>query len=117
MLHKFETVVNGISKYIDNEIYSGMTDTQEFVARLFVGRVIENEGNVKKALINNGIVRTFGIIDGDGMVDVCALCKDLKREIERKGKVSFTIPMFGKLTFESKDVDVIYKYITGEDFI
>lgn len=117
MLYRFETVLNGIAKYIDNEIYSNMSETQEFVARLVVGRVLGNEAEVKKTLVSNGFLRTFGIIDNEGMVDVCALARDIKREIERKGRVSFTIPMFGKMTFESCDVNVLYKYITGEEYV
>ena len=63
-------VIDGISKYIDSEMYSGMNDLQEFAARVLIGRVITNKDNVKEYLVNNGFIRTFGIIDGDGMVDV-----------------------------------------------
>lgn len=117
MLYKFETVINGIAKYIDSEIYSGMSDTQEFVARIIVGRVLDNESEIKNTLSNNGLLRTFGVIDSEGMIDVYTLAKDIKREIERKGKISFSIPMFGKLTFESSDVNVLYRYITGEEYV
>ena len=113
MAYKFERVVDGIVKYIDNEIYPGMNDLQELVARLAVARIVNNEESIKKALENNGVIRTFGIIDGEGMVDIDSLIKDIKKEMERKGSLVVSIPMFGKLTFKSADVDVLYKYITG----
>lgn len=113
MTYTFEKVIDGISKYIDREIYAGMNDLQELVARIFVGRVIDNEEGVKKALIDNGFIRTFAIMDKDGMVDVETLAKDVKREIERKGKLVVSIPMFGKMTFTPEDVDVILNYIKG----
>ena len=114
MLYKFEKVMEGISNYINAEVYSGMNDLQEIAARIVIGRLIGNEETIKKALVNNGVIRTFGIIDGEGMVDIESLAKDLKREIERKGKLVVNIPMFGKLTFVPDDVDTLYKYIIGE---
>jgi hypothetical protein len=114
MTYRFEKVIDGLSKYIDREIYGKMTDMQEIVARVFVGRIINNTEGVKKALIENGYIRTFGIIGEDGMVDIDTLAKDVKREIERKGKLVVSIPMFGKMTFTPEDVDVILNYIKGE---
>ena len=111
MTYKFEKVIEGISKYIDREVYAGMNDVQELVARIFVGRVIDNMEGVKKALIDNGFIRTFAIIDGDGMVDVDALAMDIRREVERKGKLVVSIPMFGKMTFMPSDVDSLISCI------
>jgi hypothetical protein len=39
--------------------------------------------------------------------------RDLKREIERKGKLTVEIPMFGKISFLPQDIDEIYREITG----
>lgn len=111
MLYKFEKVIDGLSKYIDREIYSGMNDLQEICARVIVGRVIGNTESLKKMLTENGILRTYGIIDGEGMVDVDALARDVKREMEKKGKIVISIPMFGNLTFIPPDIDVICNYI------
>ena len=113
MKYRFEKVIEGISKYIDKEVYAGMNDVQELVARIFVGRIIDNMEGVKKTLIDNGFIRTFGIIDGEGMVDVDALAKDIRREVERKGKLVVSIPMFGKLTFVPTDIDAILNTIKG----
>jgi hypothetical protein len=111
MTYRFEKVIDGLTKYIDREIYHGMNDLQELAARVCVGRVINNTESIKKALMDNGFVRTFGIIDEEGMVDVDDLAKDIKREIERKGKLVVSLPMFGRLTFTPNDVDVIVNYI------
>ena len=116
MKYKFEKVVDGIVKWIDSEIYPKMTDVQELFARMFVGRLVMNSEGIKKSLEENGIVRTFGIIDSDGMVDVDALVADLKRELERKGKVCVYIPMFGKMTFVPSDLDGLYRHITAVEY-
>ena len=115
MKYSFEKVIDGISKYIDNEVYSNMNDLQEFAARVFIGRFINNEENIKNSFINNGFIRTFGIVDSEGMVDVDSLMKDIKRELSRKEKLTLSIPMFGTLTFIPSDVDTLYQTITGEE--
>ena len=112
---EFNRVIEGISRYIDAEVYSGMNNWQEMLARIFIGRIIGNEAELKEKLVGNGFIRTFGIVDSEGMIDVESLAKDLKRELSRKGEISFEIPMFGKLTFKPTDVDVLYRYITGEE--
>ena len=115
MKYEFEKVIDGMSKYINDEIYSSMNDLQEFAARVIVGRIINNQENVKEMLINNGFVRTFGVIDAEGMVDVDSIAGDIKREIARKEKITFSIPMFGRMTFKPTDVDMLYRHITGEE--
>ena len=115
MKHDFNTVIDGVSRYINNEIYSNMNDLQEFVARVFIGRFISIEDAVRQSLFSNGFIRTFGIIDADGKVDVDSLARDIKREIKRKEKLTLSIPMFGEMTFSPSDVDVLYRTITGEE--
>lgn len=115
MKYEFEKVIDGLSKYIDEEIYSGMNDIQEFAARVLVGRFISNEEAVKDMLINNGFIRTFGIIDSEGMVDLDTLARDIKRELANKEKLTLSIPMFGRMTFKPSDVDNLYRTITGKE--
>ena len=115
MMYEFNRVIDGISRYIDAEIYSGMNDLQEFAARVLIGRFLINSDNVKNSLVNNGFIRTFGIINEEGMVDVVTLAKDIKREIARKGKISVSIPMFGTMNFVPEDVDALFRNITGEE--
>ena len=115
MKYEFEKVINGLSKYINNNnLYSNMNDWQEMVARLAVGRVLTNQGKIKETLINNPFIRTFDIIDESGMVDVDALAADIKREVMRKEKFTISIPVIGKLTFSPSDVDVLKQTITEE---
>jgi hypothetical protein len=73
---KFDRVINGITKYLDREIYAGMNDWQEVVARLAVARIIGNE-NLEESLLNNPYVKTFAIADVDGNIDVDGLYRVL----------------------------------------
>jgi hypothetical protein len=112
-MYSFEKVAKGISEYLNNEVYKGMNDLQEVMARIVVGRLLDNEERIKNMLAGNGFVRTFGFINDEGMVDLDSISESLKKEISKKGKISISIPMFGKLTFVPGDVDILYNYIRG----
>ena len=109
---KFERVINGINKYINAEIYSTMNDWQEVLARIAVSRMIGNTEQLKNRLTSNAFIRTFAIIDEDGNVDVDGIARDLRNQIEAKGKMTISLPLMPSLTFKASDVDVLYHYIT-----
>jgi hypothetical protein len=108
---EFEKVLNGILKYINQEVMVGMNDWQEMLARIAISRMIGDSSKLKETLASNGYVRTFGIMDRDGNVDVDGLMRDIREQIERKGKVSFEIPLMGKFTFRPEDVDRLHEKI------
>jgi hypothetical protein len=116
MKYKFEKVVESATKWLGEEMYPKMNDFQEFFVRMLVGRVLENEEKIKEALSTNGMLRTFGFIDEEGMIDVDLLFADIKREIERKGKLVINIPWIGKLTFTPEDADALHNYITVVEY-
>ena len=109
----FEYVIDGINRYLDREIYSGLNGLQEFIARVIVGRVNQNIEIIKQSMISNGFIKTLGFVDSNGMVEIDQLLQDVRREIERQGNVKLEIPMIGKLTFKPEDVDVIRNDIMG----
>ena len=113
---QFEHVINGILKYIDKEIYPGMNDLQEIGARLFISRIVNNSGKLKDFLTNNSFVRTFAIIDDSGEVDVDGLFQDIIEQVDKKGKIEFSIPMFGRFKFATKDFENLYKTIKGDSY-
>ena len=52
-------------------------------------------------------------MDSEGNVELEPLMRDLRKEIERKGKMTVEIPMFGKISFTGEDVTELYREITG----
>lgn len=108
---KLEKVVNGILRYLNAEIYSSMNDWQEMLARIAVSRMVGNTEQLKQMLANNAFVKTFAIMDSNGDVDVDGLARDLRTQIAEKGKMSFSLPMFGNFTFTADDVDKLHRYI------
>jgi hypothetical protein len=109
---QYEKVINGLSKYITSEMYPALNDWQELVARLAVTRALNNQARIKDALQRNAFIKTFAIMDENGDVDVEGLMTDMKELISTKGKVDIHIPMFGKFSFTSADVDKLYRMMT-----
>ena len=109
----FEQILDGLARYMNKYFYSNLNDWQEIVARLAVGRIIGNPETLKQSLQANGIIRTFAVMDSEGNVELEPLMRDLRKEIERKGKMTVEIPMFGKISFTGEDVTELYREITG----
>ena len=114
MIMKFEKVIDGISKYIDGEIYGMLNDWQEIVARMFVGRFLGNRDILKQKIMENPLLMSFAMIDSDGNMDVDCFLGDLKQVISQKGGLTFSIPLFGNLKFVDADVDRLRKYIAND---
>lgn len=110
----FNRVLNGASAFIEKNIMPGMNDWQEIAARIALGRVFDNRDALKAYLVNNGYIRTFAMIDDEGNVDIDRLASDLKREIEKKGKIEVNLKIFGKMKFDASDVDTLHRMITQE---
>lgn len=102
---EYNKVINGIVKYIDREIVPNMNEWQEVVARIAMSRFVNNSNVLKDSLTHNSFVRTFAIIDETGNVDVEGLANDLKEQIRKKGKIEFTLPIFGTFKFVESDID------------
>lgn len=108
---EFNQVLNGIIKYLNREIYSGMNDWQRVIARVAVSRLIGNRENLRNSIIKNPYLRTFAIIDDEGMVDIEGLARDLKNQISEVGKVEISLPLFGTFKFHEDDIDKLHRMI------
>ena len=111
MAVSFNSALVGAAELIEKNIMPGMNDWQEIAARIALGRVFDNRDALKNYLVNNGYIRTFAMIDNDGNVDIDRLAGDLKREIEKKGKLEIDLKIFGKMKFEATDVDNLHRMI------
>jgi hypothetical protein len=109
----FDQVLDGLARYLNKNFYPNLDDFREVVARIAVGRILQNPENLKQSLSGNGIIRTFAIMNSEGDIDLEPIMKDLKREVERKGKMTVEIPLFGKVSFTGDDISEIYREITG----
>ena len=108
---KFEHVVDGINKYLNAEFLGKLNDWQEILARVFIGRVLENTNALKDTLLSNGVLRSVGFVDTEGNVDIDSVLSSLKKEIEKKERLTISLPLIGNITFVPDDVDRLRSYM------
>jgi hypothetical protein len=111
---EFNRVIKGVQKFLSNEIYSKMNDWQEMLLRIAVTRTIGNTETLKETLKNNSFVKMFSIMDEQGNVEIDELLCDVKSQICEKGKITFSVPLFGTISFLPEDVDTLRRYIMEE---
>lgn len=111
-MYNYNNVMNGVTKYIDNEIVSKLNDWRGWVLGGALGISLSKFDTVFEELKKNGFVKMLGVVQGD-MVDVDTIYKELKKQAS-KGSITFSIPMIGALTLSDKDVDALYRYIIEE---
>lgn len=107
----FEAAMRGITKYMDRNIYAGMNDWQEILARTAVGVALGSEENLKNTLMTNGMIKTFCIMDANGNVDIERVASALRAEIQKKGRLTLKLPVFGTFSFAPEDVDELLRTI------
>ena len=92
-----------------------MNDAQELMARMYIARTLGNVDKVKALCESNAILKTFEVFDDVGGIDVDGLLRDLKEQISAMGKVKICIKLMPEFTFNSSDVDELYRMIKGEE--
>ena len=106
---QIDKVKRGVARYVDNEIIGQMTDTKSrWVAGGVAALAINNLGNTVAQYQNDPLIAMLGVVK-DGEVDVEAAYEAFApRMVE---KVSFVLPVVGKLTFERADLDKLMQCI------
>ncbi len=102
----YEQVVQGIGRYIANDILPTMNTWQQILATVAVDRYMKNAGVLKPVLMNNPLIKPLGIIDDNGCVDVDNLINDVKSAMNARGDIVITLPIIGcKLKFNTSDIE------------
>lgn len=108
---QIDRVINGILKYMEQEVYPGLSDWQEILARMAVARVTADRGKLKNTIKSNSFVTALNIVNESGEVDVNGIMADLKSQVAAKGKIEIHIPLFGTFSFCNADIDKLHRMI------
>lgn len=108
----YSQVVNGISKFIDQEIINKIQGWQKWVLGTGAGIMLSKSGEIFTQLKENSLVKILGLIDKNNMVDVDTIYSELRKQAE-KGAIVADIPMLGKITLTKDDVEKLYTCIKG----
>lgn len=106
---QIDRIKRGVARYIDNEIIGQMTDAKSrWLAGGVAALAVNNLGETVKQYEQDPFVAMLGVMK-DGDVDIDAVYQAFApRMVE---KVSFVLPIVGKLTFDRNDLDRLMECI------
>ena len=107
----YNQVVNGMSRYIDQEIVNKMQGLSRWGVGALSGIVLSSKGaNIFNALKTNPIIKMLEVIDENDMIDIDTIYTEIRKQAE-KGSATFDAPMIGTITLTKDDVDKLYRLI------
>ena len=106
----YNQVVNGMAKYIDQEIINKIQGWQRWALGAGAGIMMTKGTNIFNALKANPIIKMLDVIDENDMIDIDTIYAELRKQAE-KGSATFDAPMIGTITLTKDDVDKLYRLI------
>lgn len=107
-----DKIERGIADYLDAELMPQLQNNalEKIIVGTAASLFIRKSGAIIEGYKDNKIVKTLGIMDEDGNVDVDILTEEIKKNISKDG-VRIDVPVIGTLTFRKEDVDKLHNYI------
>ena len=106
----YNQVVNGMAKYIDQEIINKIQGWQRWALGAGAGIMMNKGANIFNALKVNPIIKMLEVIDDNDMIDIDTIYTEIRKQAE-KGSATFDAPMIGTITLTKDDVDKLYHLI------
>lgn len=106
----YEKFVNGIVKFIDNEITPQMTGFKKLAFGVGSSIVLKKSGNIFNMIKDNQMIHALDILDNQNNIDIDMLKQELEAKMGDE-KFPIEIPMIGTITFDKNDLNKLYSYI------
>lgn len=106
----YNQVVNGMAKYIDQEIINKIQGWQRWALGAGAGIMMNKGTNMFNAFKAHPVVKMLEVIDENDMIDIDTIYTELRKQAE-KGSATIDIPMVGSITLTKDDVDKLYRLI------
>ena len=106
----YNQVVDGMTKYIDQEIINKIQGWQRWALGAGAGIMMTKGTNIFNTLKANPIIKMLDVIDENDMIDIDTIYTELRKQAE-KGAATFDAPMIGTITLTKDDVDKLYHLI------
>jgi hypothetical protein len=113
---QLEKVIDGIAKYVENHIVPQMNNLQQVGYFTFYEMVKSDTDIIKQFLSGNFFARLLISADKNGDINMERVVSALKKVISKKGKISFSIPMYGDFNLTNEDISEILKNIQENNY-
>jgi hypothetical protein len=105
------TIIQGIIRYVDRSILPSMNSLQEVGYLTLCELALQNPSVILDAISKNFIARTYLGADRDGNIDIDRLYSALEHVMQKKGAISFDIPLYGAFKLNADDLRALYNTI------
>ena len=112
-MYSYERVLNGLTKYIDDEIVNKLPGWKKWVVGSGLGMMLSNADEIFRQIKDNEFVKMLNLVDEQGRINVEEIYKELKKQAQ-KSSASIELPMVGAFVLNDQDVDKLYHLITSE---
>lgn len=109
-----DKVMDAVLKFAEKEIFPGMREIQEIVARSAAAWIFDSADVALDLISQNKIARAFGFVDANKNIDALRALKYLRAQLERKQKLTVSLPVLGTFTFVPEDIDKLTDLIKEE---
>lgn len=106
---KFQELENGVMEYINTEFCSRLEDWRKWLLPIAAGYAMPYME--KKYLDNLEMLKTVGVVDQDGNIDIDTLYTKTLEVARKTGNMRWDVPMLGPVVFGSEDVDKLYRIL------
>jgi hypothetical protein len=112
-----DKIVDGVVKYAEQTIVPTMTAIQEGAFYALTELIKDNHGMVEEIAGKNFFLRSLIKLDKEGNINLEQLTPAVRRAISRtrEKKISFTLPGYGSITLNERDVNDLLDTIEKEN--
>ena len=111
---KISAVSRGLVNFIDSEILPKMQGWQKWAFGTVAGVMAKKSDTLLNDLTKNPLVKSLGIIDKDGNVDIETIYAELSKQADKTPAV-IPIPMIGEIRLNAEDVESLYRFILNAE--
>lgn len=108
----YNQVVNGVTKYIDNEIIPKVEGLSKIAVGIVLASAVKRGDVIVEKIKAIPVVKMIGIVDDENRVDIETIYEELKKQVSKE-PISMVLPGVGRVTFTRDDVDKLYSHIMG----
>lgn len=109
-MDNFNTVLRGVSNYIDSEFINKIEGWQKWVIGAGSGLMLNNATSIFNQLKQNPLIASLGIIDNENKINVDLLYQEFIKQAQKSAIIT-NVPMLGPVTFNENDVQKLYECI------
>ena len=106
----YEQVIEGLTKFVDNEIISQLTENSKVFMGIGSGIALSKGKALYENLKNNEVIKMLELIDEHGHIDIDTIYHEVKRHTEKE-PIKIDLAMIGILKLDDEDIEKLYVYI------